>query len=64
MDYDGHQVPGVLLSGHHADVARWRKREALARTMARRPDLLREATLDDDERAWLTEWGWPDLDRH
>jgi len=57
MDYDGHQVPAVLLSGHHADVARWRKREALARTVARRPDLLREATLDEDERAWLAEWG-------
>ena len=59
MDYDGHQVPAVLLSGHHADVARWRKREALARTVARRPDLLREAMLDEDERAWLAEWGWP-----
>jgi tRNA (guanine37-N1)-methyltransferase len=65
MDYDGHHVPAVLLSGHHADVARWRKREALARTVARRPDLLREATLDEDERAWLAEWGWVgDLDRH
>jgi tRNA (guanine37-N1)-methyltransferase len=65
MDYDGHQVPAVLLSGHHAEVARWRKREALARTVARRPDLLREATLDEDERAWLAEWGWVgDLDRH
>jgi len=59
MDYGGHQVPAVLLSGHHADVARWRKREALARTMARRPDLLEAATLDEDERAWLAEWGWP-----
>jgi tRNA (guanine37-N1)-methyltransferase len=59
VEYDGHQVPAVLLSGHHADVARWRKREALARTMARRPDLLQGATLDADERAWLAEWGWP-----
>ena len=58
-DYDGHAGARVLLSGHHADVARWRKREALARTLARRPDLLREATLDEDERAWLAEWGWP-----
>jgi hypothetical protein len=36
----------------------WRKREALARTLARRPDLLEAAELDDDERRWLDEWGW------
>jgi tRNA (guanine37-N1)-methyltransferase len=57
-EYDGREVPGVLLSGHHADVGVWRKREALARTLARRPDLLDGAQLDDDERRWLDEWGW------
>jgi tRNA (guanine37-N1)-methyltransferase len=60
VEFEGHPVPPVLLSGHHADVARWRKREALARTMARRPDLLQAATLDAEERAWLAEWGWTD----
>ena len=58
--YDGREVPGVLLSGHHADVGVWRKREALARTLARRPDLLEDARLDADERRWLDEWGWSD----
>jgi tRNA (guanine37-N1)-methyltransferase len=57
-EYDGRAVPGVLLSGHHAEVGVWRKREALARTLARRPDLLEAAELDDDERRWLDEWGW------
>jgi tRNA (guanine37-N1)-methyltransferase len=57
-EYGGRPVPGVLLSGHHADVERWRRREALARTLARRPDLLDGARLDDDERRWLDEWGW------
>jgi tRNA (guanine37-N1)-methyltransferase len=49
------KVPDVLLSGNHAEIRRWRKREALARTMARRPDLLEHAELDDEERKLLRE---------
>ena len=48
-------VPSVLLSGHHADVARWRRAEALRRTLERRPDLLVQAPLTDDDRAILEE---------
>jgi tRNA (guanine37-N1)-methyltransferase len=48
-------VPDVLLSGNHADIRRWRKREALARTLERRPDLLAGATLDDEEQEILQE---------
>jgi tRNA (guanine37-N1)-methyltransferase len=47
------KVPAVLLSGHHAEISRWRKREALARTLARRPDLLADATLDEEEQQLL-----------
>jgi tRNA (guanine37-N1)-methyltransferase len=54
-DVAGHKVPDVLLSGHHADVRRWRRKTALARTLERRPDLLLEAALDDEERALLDE---------
>jgi tRNA (guanine37-N1)-methyltransferase len=54
-DFAGRPVPDVLLSGHHADVRRWRKREALQRTLDRRPDLLAHATLDDEEREILKE---------
>jgi len=46
-------VPPVLLSGHHAEVARWRRSEALRRTLARRPDLLASAPLSDEDRAEL-----------
>ena len=53
--FGGLRVPDVLLSGHHADVRRWRKKEALARTLARRPELLENASLDDEERAMLDE---------
>jgi tRNA (guanine37-N1)-methyltransferase len=45
----------VLLSGHHGDVRRWRKKAALVRTLERRPDLLDRADLDDEERALLAE---------
>jgi tRNA (guanine37-N1)-methyltransferase len=46
-------VPPILLSGHHAEVARWRRVEALRRTLTRRPDLLATAPLTDQDRADL-----------
>ncbi len=49
----GADVPPVLLSGHHAEIARWRRREALRRTLERRPDLLAEAVLDDEDRKFI-----------
>jgi tRNA (guanine37-N1)-methyltransferase len=41
-EYRGWSVPEVLLSGHHAEIARWRREQALQRTRDRRPDLLKE----------------------
>ena len=52
-EFRGLRVPDVLLSGNHADIRRWRKRESLARTLAWRPDLLPSAELDDEEREIL-----------
>jgi tRNA (guanine37-N1)-methyltransferase len=49
------RVPDVLMSGNHAEIRRWRKREALVRTLARRPDLLEAATLDEEEEQLLRE---------
>ena len=46
-------VPPVLLSGHHGEVDRWRRRESLRRTHDRRPDLLETADLTDDDRVEL-----------
>jgi tRNA (guanine37-N1)-methyltransferase len=48
-------VPDVLLSGNHGDIRRWRKREAVTRTLERRPDLLAGARLDDEEQEILQE---------
>lgn len=47
------EVPEVLLSGNHAEIARWRRRQSLLRTRARRPDLLASAPLDEKEHDWL-----------
>jgi len=49
------KVPDVLLSGNHAEIRRWRKREALSRTLTRRPDLLDGAALDEEETELLRE---------
>jgi tRNA (guanine37-N1)-methyltransferase len=53
--YKGMAVPDVLLSGHHQQIAAWRRREALLRTAERRPDLLVQAVLSREERAFLVE---------
>jgi tRNA (guanine37-N1)-methyltransferase len=54
-EFAGLKVPEVLLSGHHAQVRRWRKKAALARTLDRRPELREQAALDDEARALLDE---------
>ena len=53
--FRGHAVPEVLLSGHHAEIVRWRRRQALRRTWERRPELLESARLDEDERRYVQE---------
>ncbi len=53
--FRGYAVPQVLLSGNHAEIARWRRREALRRTLERRPDLLAKARLSDEDREFLRE---------
>jgi tRNA (guanine37-N1)-methyltransferase len=53
VEFRGRRVPEVLLSGHHAEIARWRRRAALRKTARNRPDLLQQTTLDEQDRAWL-----------
>ncbi|WP_457638369.1 tRNA (guanosine(37)-N1)-methyltransferase TrmD [Oceanithermus sp.] len=52
-EFRGLKVPEVLTSGHHGKVAEWRRREALRRTLERRPDLLENAELSEDDLCWL-----------
>jgi tRNA (guanine37-N1)-methyltransferase len=53
VDHPLGAVPEVLLSGNHAEIARWRRRQALERTWRRRPELVDRAALAAEERAWL-----------
>jgi tRNA (guanine37-N1)-methyltransferase len=57
--YRGHEVPETLLSGHHAQIERWRRQAALCRTRDRRPDLLDHASLTPADREFLAQ-----LDAH
>ena len=49
-------VPAVLLSGDHAAIARWRRKQALGRTWQRRPDLLEQVALDEEQQRLLDEY--------
>ena len=54
-DFRGWAVPEVLLSGHHEQIRRWRRKEALRRTLHRRPEMLHAAELTDEDRELLRE---------
>ena len=49
----GRRVPDVLLSGHHENIRKWRKEQALRETLQKRPDLLKTADLDEEAREIL-----------
>ncbi len=61
-EFRGRAVPAVLLSGDHAAIARWRRREALRQTLRKRPDLLAAAELTPEDRRLLAELGAEDAD--
>ncbi len=52
-EWRGKKVPPILLSGHHANVERWRREQSLLRTKARRPDLLERAALTREDKKFL-----------
>lgn len=52
-DFRGYQVPEVLLSGNHAEIEKWRRAQALERTLKRRPDLLETAALTKEDKKIL-----------
>jgi len=54
--YAGEAVPPVLLSGHHAQIGRWRLKQSLGRTWLRRPELLERRGMDENERKLLEEF--------
>jgi tRNA (guanine37-N1)-methyltransferase len=56
-EYEGVRVPDVLLGGHHAEIEKWRRREALTNTWRKRPDMIESARanglLSRADEAWL-----------
>jgi tRNA (guanine37-N1)-methyltransferase len=55
-DADGEMIPAVLLSGHHAQIRRWRLKQSLGRTWQRRPDLIADRKLSAEEQQLLAEY--------
>ena len=53
VEFEGERVPEVLLSGHHGEIARWRRRQQLRRTLERRPELLAKAPLSEADQVFL-----------
>jgi tRNA (guanine37-N1)-methyltransferase len=49
-------VPAVLIGGNHAEIERWRKKQSLGRTWQRRPDLLAQVELNEEQQALLAEF--------
>jgi len=62
-EYKGMETPEILLSGHHANIDKWRREQSLQRTLERRPDLLRTADLSAADLNYLKTLGYemPDL---
>lgn len=54
-EWHGKKVPPVLLSGHHANIEKWRREQSILRTYERRPDLFEKCELTEKERKWLEE---------
>jgi tRNA (guanine-N1)-methyltransferase len=54
-EYRGQAVPDVLLSGHHEEIRKWRRRQSLLRTLERRPELLAEVELTREDKDILKE---------
>jgi tRNA (guanine37-N1)-methyltransferase len=56
--FRGMRVPEVLLSGNHAEIARWRRQKSLEITLLKRPDLLKKANLTEEDKKFLREKGY------
>jgi len=55
VDFNGRKVPDILLSGHHANITRWRRKEAIKRTYLKRPDLFEKFEPNEDDKELIEE---------
>ncbi len=63
VEFRGKPVPDILLSGHHANIDRWRREQSLKRTLERRPDLLKDASLSREDLRYLKTLGYEPEER-
>lgn len=54
-EFLGRKVPDILLSGHHANIEKWRRQQSIVRTYKKRPELIEKAALTEKEKQWLKE---------
>ena len=54
--WEGREVPEILLSGHHENIRKWRREQAVRRTFEHRPDMLQNAELTEKEKAMIADW--------
>lgn len=54
-DFNGRKVPEILLSGHHANISKWRRRQSIKRTYLKRPDLFEKLNLSQEDVKFLEE---------
>ncbi len=59
-EWEGREIPDILLTGHHENIRRWRREQALLRTAKLRPDMLKTASLSEEDRRFLVENGFCD----
>lgn len=59
-EWEGREIPDILLTGHHENIRRWRREQALLRTAKLRPDMLKTAELSEEDRRFLVENGFSD----
>lgn len=59
-EWEGREIPDILLTGHHENIRRWRREQALLRTAKLRPDMLKTAELSQEDRRFLVENGFSD----
>lgn len=57
--WEGREIPEILTTGHHENIRRWRREQALLRTARLRPDMLQTATLTEKDKAFLKKAGFP-----
>lgn len=63
-EWHGKKVPSVLLSGHHANIEKWRREQSIIRTYERRPDLFEKCELTEKEKQWLKDYLDDKISRH